>query len=350
MVRPLVIWPESCWIRLSRNVGFDCVCCGGGPDIHSLWIQTFRKRGEGWKESLPPPPQTFSLQYKHWAEREREKRKSCRSEREREGLGEGWQRDRKPWKRPCLPVRRIMSSLPRATLHHYPSTPFTPPLPASYYPLQTRTNTHTHSSDCSVYWWLKLAVSFRIHSQHWSSGTSRPNGLILTVYSCALSRMTHKRNKEASVCERGFPILVNRTYQLVLYFSSKDPRLPRGLISLSSFSPGLLSLLVLTIPFDRTCVYRRFFTLPSVYYLSSSSPRPFYLSLYSFIHSFLSISLYFSKTTSKLAGVDTVRLKFKFSGCCEIIPTRAILEAPVKTGVKISLLLISHLFFSTFDL
>lgn len=76
--------------------------------------------------------------------------------------------------------------------------PCAPSPSASYYPPHLD---FTHSSDCSVYWWLKLAVSFRIHSQHWSSGTSGPNGLISTVYSCALSRMTHKGTKRP-LCAR----------------------------------------------------------------------------------------------------------------------------------------------------
>lgn len=155
------------------------------------------QRGQGWKES-PPPPQNISLQYKHWAQTEGQKEREKRwredrkelpvCEREREGFGEtaeGWQRDRSPWKRPCL-QGEAWDHCPVLLCTIIPLNPALllslPPI----IPTHTHTLTLTPSSNSSVYWWLKLAVSFRIHSQHWSSGTSGPNGLISTVYSCAL--------------------------------------------------------------------------------------------------------------------------------------------------------------------
>lgn len=111
------------------------------------------------------------------------------------------------------------------------------------------------------------------------------------------------------MCERGFPILVNRTYQRVLYFSSKASCLPRHLIRLSSFSPGLLS---------SPCRL----SLPQ-----PSAPLALFLLLISVsIHSLFPMQLYFSITTvtPTLAGVDTVLLKkFKLPRVYlgEFIPT-----------------------------
>lgn len=214
-----MMWPNSCqkrarWLLIKRQEAdlkvrpdhVRGVCARiRRRDAYSLALHCIY-RVEGWKEP-PPRPQNISPLYKHWAEREKERESKDEGElpvwggdleRQQRGdreigahgkglvcqLGEAWDH--------CPVLLCTIIPLNPALLLSLP--PIIPPPPR-------RTHTLTHSSDCSVYWWLKLAVSFRIHSQHWSSGTSGPNGLISTVYSCALSRMTHKGTKRP-LCAR----------------------------------------------------------------------------------------------------------------------------------------------------
>lgn len=156
--------------------------------------------------------------------------------------------------------------------------PCAPSPSASYYPPHLD---FTHSSDCSVYWWLKLAVSFRIHSQHWSSGTSGPNGLISTVYSCALSRMTHKGTKRPLCARELFLSSSTGPTDAHWTFLRKPSCLLWQACRLLSGLPVCSSSQTDNSPF----IYRRCFTLssvntwaPSTYY---SLPPPFtYLSLH----------------------------------------------------------------------
>ena len=195
---------------------------------------------------------------------------------EREGFGEtaeGWQRDSNPWKKPCLPAGRGMRSLPRATLHHYPPKPCSPPLSASYYPNSSsshHTHTHTHTHTRALH--THLTVLFIDDSSlPFLSGYTvntgalaprGPNGLISTVYSCALSRMTHKGTKRPLCAGELFlspstgPTDARRTF----FFES--PPVSSSLTGPVVFSPGFLS--ARPSPSLHPFICRKFFTLSRV--------------------------------------------------------------------------------------
>ncbi len=285
-------------------VGYTgCVCQGD-------FILKYFHRVKGWKE-WPPSRQNISLQCKHWAERKREKkggrarmRRSCQcvkgGDLEREQRGD----------REIGAHGKGLVCQPGEAWDHCPVLLcaiilLNPALLLSASPPPASIHTLTHSSDCSVYWWLKLAVSFRIHSQHWSSCTSGPNGLISTVYSCALSRMTHKGTKRP-LCTR----------ELFLFSSTgpadahctflRKPSCPSSFDKLAVFSRASLSSrpLSCTVPVFHPLLYRRIFTLSSVntstHRTSYTPPSPFMYLILHFFYTLFPILFYSSSNGPKI--------------------------------------------------
>lgn len=204
----MMIWPESCWkwVRwllikrqeVNLKVRFDFVV-GEGMDIHSLWVEAcIESRG------MEKISTKIFLSSVNTVERARI-RKSCQCEREREGFEERGDREIGAYGKGL--VCQLGEAWDHCPVLLCTIIPLNPALllTASYYTHTPPPITHLHThltvlfiDDSS------LPFSFRIHSQHWSSGTSGPNGLISTVYSCALSRMTHKGTKRPLCVRESF--------------------------------------------------------------------------------------------------------------------------------------------------